>query len=432
MIEGLYFKIFMKENQQLPAQPEAKPEDIINTLEGTFEAWLTIADNRASNAETALSRFTGIADDDTDEKARKALAKTGVTYTEIKEQRMAYTRMLDDVKDYLMGPERKISIEGKDNIYARVKKLRDAYANNKLQQQLAEQKQARLDKERDNELVRVRAAIKSNIANGVVLAVNKMNDSIRAYVAEMTIQNWDEKYKKFNVQPRLNPKTYDAFFDVPYNGSLEVGNEVLGIINEIRAAEDTTYENVNREYIVHASKALEVWRESLSERKSKLMQIEVEIAKGGESPIAEELREADEKIAADSQTRMQEIRDVKEKEIQCEADDAMLKNEFVEQIKTQEAEADLGGVRINRVAQLTCSENDIVKTVSRALLACYKHPKWPGHLKRDAKGKYKGPDENGHEVYADWLSPILSFLAKNSEENIEGIKLVETIKTTLR
>ena len=160
-----------------------------------------------------------------------------------------------------MVPENNLIKEGE-----RVKKLRDAYAAEKFRKQQEEEARIKRQKDQANEIARIKALIKTNIVDGTVEAIQKMNLSIREHVNSMNLDNWDEKVKRFNVTPKLKEEVYQSFFSVPFDSNLIDRGIFTAIVNEIQS--EFPFEKVNADYVQSALATIQMFKDDLPNKKA--------------------------------------------------------------------------------------------------------------------------------------------------------------------
>jgi hypothetical protein len=421
----------------LPAEIKEQAEGIsLELMTSTYQA----IKGRSDRGILALSKITEIKDDATDKIANDLLAKVRATIEGgetlnadgsktaipgIKAARMAFTAKMDAIKTFFMIPENKLIAEG-----VRIKNMRDLYAVKKAEE--AETKRKALEREQSikDEISRVKAAIRKNIVDGTFRAINLLNESMKSHVEKMNLDNWDSMYNQISLKPKLAEGTFEGFFSVEYNPQLVDQNTYAAIVQEIKQTE--TYNKVNAEYMGSAEGTVKMWVDTLADKKQDLQRL-VELQQTNPiqaANLARQLKEGEEGLNQQFQEKLQEKQGEAVQRIETDYQDERLSNEFEKQVGSQSIE-DQKNLRKTRIAIINAPQADIVKVLSRVLLACFKDPKFEGIFKRK-KGKLVGPDEQGNPVYADWLSELLDFVAKNYEGDIEGIAWKQKISTTAK
>lgn len=370
--------------------------------------WNTMK-TKAEGAILALSKFTKVENDEEDEKLAKELIVARNTAELVSAERKSITVQLDNAKKALMQPEKDISVE-----YNRGRSLRDAYLNEKLRKQEEERKEIERKKNHDQEIIRVTAAFDTAVVDGLVNCVNQMNVAIKSYVATMNLNNWDEKKKKFDFPPKLNPDKYhDLFLGVRFNPEWISNDEYKAIAAE--AKEKWTYEKCNNQYSKSGMGVLKMWKDDLPRLKQQMID--------GES--AEKIRqEADMRATAGTS----ELRQQSEA-IAREAKSTILDAEFSAQMELQDNTGnEVKNVRQDRVAWLGVSEPArVADTLSGLVVAVLGHPKFKGLYARDRNGNIKDAID-GVPQYNAWIQPLLDFAAENIE-SFNGIQYKTVAKT---
>jgi hypothetical protein len=421
----------------LPAEIQQSMNDIsLQEMVSIYE----IISGRSSRGIVALSKIQSIEDDATDNIANDLLAKVRATIKGgktvdgqgneipvpgIQTLRMNFTGKMDKIKAFFMIPENNLIAEGE-----RVKTLRDKYAKKKFDEQEAER--ARLAREQaiKDEIARIKAAIKTNIVEGIYRAVNNLNESLRTHISGIDLSNFDEKVAQINVKPQLSKSVYELFFKVPYNSNLVDDATRKAINDEVALTE--TYEKANEEYRAPAEGTVSMWLNSLPDKKADLERLE---ALKRSNPVqaanlARQLQEGEQQQNQEFQSKLEEKKSEAVQQIEVAYQDEKLSNEFEKQVAVQSAE-ELKNLRKTRIAIVTAPEAEVVKVFSRVLMACFMNPKFEGLFKRK-KGKLAGPDEFGNPVYADWAAELLDFVAKHHEGDIEGLTWKQKISTTAK
>jgi hypothetical protein len=391
--------------------------------------------NRANRGIIALSKIQKITNDEEDRIANDLLVKArstidggkdsaGNPLQGIKAARMEMTKPLDQLKAILMEPETKLIAEG-----VRIKGLRDQYVNEKLAKEKAEQARIQREKDISNEIARVKAAMKENIATGSVQRINALNASIRNHVAGMTLENWDQKEKQIKVLPQLTASVYQSFFDsVSYDTKLIDATTRAAIKTEVQ--KELPFEKVNADYVAEAEGVLKMWIDDLPKKKEALVAI-AEMEKTNAIAAASMKRleiEREEKEQKELQQRLQQQQDEKAAEIKREQDEERLRNEFQAQVSAQ-ASAPITGIRRDRVAVVNATPDKVLKVFQDVLAACFSNPKFKGHIDRDKSGAMKIDPKTGVPVYAKWAQPLLDFISKEFDGNIDGIEFKEVAGT---
>lgn len=427
--------------QQQPSEVEtqlAVIEKEVGNIPAVFKGLL----DRSQRACLALSKVQAIEDDETDRIANDLLVKARVTLEGKPEKdgapsvlglvdtRMQLTKPLDNFKRILMQPEKDIQAQSE-----RLQGLRNGYAKKKLLEQQAREKEIALQKQKDDEVARVRAAMKEGAITALIGLINSVSSSIAEHVATMNLDNWEIKLARFDIKPSLRPEKYAGLFTVQYDANLMTADMYKAIQAQVQAEPEYTIEKLGEEYVSRAEATIKLWKDDLPKKKEeleRLRQLE-ETDRVAAEKERERLASENQKTQQQAQERTQAWGAGMQQAVEKEKDEALLKNEFTAQIATQEGAAATPGVRTARVAVINCPDADIVKTISQVLYACYSNPKFKGHMKRDRKGIVLPPDEDGNPQYAEWLATLLDFVAKEFPgDKLEGIIFKPKVTTVAK
>lgn len=380
--------------------------------------------SRSERGCLALSQLKAVTTDAEDEIANNLLVKARVTLEDpakgIIILRKSQTSVLDAYKGMMMEPEKKLIAETE-----RIKALRNQWANKKLEIQKQEDARIAREKAVADEISRVKAELRKAPVNGIVTGLHQMSEGIREHVKTMTLENWEAKIVRFNVKPVLREEKYNALFNVPYNKDLVSDAMYAAIVEEVK--KEYPLEKLAEQYVTQAEGTIKMWRDDLPKKRDELEHLaQLEATNKIEAEKERErLRDEQDRQAAEAKQRLEDQQKQHAEEVQNAHDEERLQNEFEAQLKTQAGGTQLAkGSRKNRVAVISCQDADIVKTLSKVLYECFSNPKFPGIL--DKGGKV---DENGVPVYAKWLQPLLTFVAKECDKDIEGITWKEVAST---
>jgi hypothetical protein len=434
----------MSTNVETPAQeqPQANPAlELVKNTTSRLQEVVPILQDKKTKACLALSKVVQVTSDEEDVIANNLLVKAratleGGTTAEgaktkgIVEMRMELTRPLDALKNTLIESEKAITEE-----MTRIKKLRDGYAQKKIDDAAAAAANAAKVLAQNNELSRVKGAFKQAIVDGQYKALQLMENNIRAHFNTMNLENWEGAAKRFTFKPMLKKELYDSFFAITYDPNLVAPEMFTKLVEQAKI--DNPYEKVNEEYVKIAQPALDGWvNDTLPKRKKELEDL-AELAKKDAAAAAAraieieaEQKQANEQKDAELQTQQKEATAEIIDTVQTE----QLTNNFQAQVSIQSAGAAAPkGARIKKVAVFKGADDGTVNfgaAIYKVMMACMSHPKFEGIYKR--KKGLRVPDENGVPVYADWLQPLLDFFANNCDITVDGIELKDAISTSAR
>lgn len=387
--------------------------------------------SKAQRADTALSQFTVIDNDEVDAEAAKILLKVKNTYESIYKMRKEMTDVTDQFKKMAMMPEKLISTLSTDSAsnYNRVKKLRDDYANFKYQEKLKIQKQIQFEKDKNDEIIRLKNELQKRAEELVIDQLTALNSSISTFIQGLTYENFDVNIKKLNATPKLKIDVYEKIFVVGRNTSLINDDEFNELINEVKKL--WTYDVINTQYVNLAQVKIDEWKNTFPETREKLKAIYETGLKNKEE--AERLKAIEaERLKAEQLKAIEDAeREKKEKreEIESKMMDEKLDNDFESQVKNQivEEDSNINNVRKSKYAVITAPNAKIVQVIAQVIHACFMNPEFKGYMKKDKAGNIIMND--GVPEYEDWLSELLSFYVKKCDVKIDGIEIREKIST---
>lgn len=370
----------------------------------------------SSRAVTALKAYKSITNDEEDTAAEALLVKVRKTFEKVEASRKSITSKFDEIKAVLMAPEKDITNDAKvDNEYARVKKLRDAYANQKFQAEQKRLADIQKKKEIDTEKATVKAAFENQFELGILSANKEMSNKVSEAFVLVNLETLPKLEEKLSKPSVLKFETYEGWFTQPkFNATLITDEDVETIEKEVRAVK--TYELACEKYKDLSSKTLEDWSDKIPELKKAL--------ESSSQSAAEEIAQK----AAEEQEEKQSVAEkAAEHKAETNTQAQQLGASFNAQIEAQVGATKVGGKVVKKAVIESCNQ-DFVATISELFFSVFTHPKYPGVIKTDKKGVQQF-NEDGSPIYVDWLDSILSFYANNCETNIPGIKVSESIST---
>lgn len=382
---------------------------------------------KADRAKIALSKIVAIDNDAQDDLANKLLVKCKLTYDEIKANREAITKPLDNIKAQLMEPEKVVSREvSHTNSEAnRVQKLRDAYATIKAKQLAEDQKKINAEKEKKDEIARLNALFVNLFHGAVLTRVQTMRTEINNYFNTITLANFDERAKKFALKPNLKQADFESWFIVEYDKNKVSTADFEAYLSGIK--KQYTYDEINKIYISQADPIVVEFKNKLPQLKIDLQEAE-ELAKTNQAAADAKLKELQDARNKETEAANNQINEeivTHQEETLREEQTQQLNNEFEQQVAFQ-GSGSLSGTRKTYFAKINCPPPKIVEVLSRALFANYQNPNWEGHYKRDKATKEILKDEQGNPVLQDWAETILKFYANNcADVVIDGIEVLE-------
>lgn len=384
-------------------------------------------------AVIALSKIQEIKTEEDDQYARDLLIKVRTTYEQRSGERLGITRDIDEIKSFLMVPEKLISTDPKDknSEYNRVKFLRDGFATEKKKKADAEMLALQKKQSVENEKTRIQAEIDRSVSNGMFSALKDVSDWAALQLSKTPLHQIGALEQQMNVQPNLKIELYDKWFNVAYSSQLVSPIEYAGIQ---KAARDIhTYELTKQTFSLKATEILQSFIQTLPQRRQELEELQRLSEQNAAAAAAlkqqqdeQALKQKEEQERLLQEKQQQQLADIGRKE-----QDANMNNAFVAQIGIQSI-AEQENTKITKIGTFSCREEDIVSVISEIFYYCMIHPKYKGIIKRDTKTKTLIHDENGRPVYLDWVEDMLDFYANNCEPKVNGVAISEKISTIQR
>lgn len=400
----------------------------------SFDHNVQLMEEKTDKAMTALSGIKTVNSDEEDEIASHLLGRVRPTFEAVQKMRKEITDPMDSIKSQLMEFEKKISTaKGSGSEYARVKQLRDAYANKKAAEAREEQNRIQRQKDIKIEEANIKSQLVKSIELGVFDLIKEGEVGLTKFVAGMTLENFDEQLGKLNYKPKLKPDAYSKLMQVTYNKELISVDAYNAILKGL--GENFQYDNVNAAYSEQAILVLERFKnEVIPLRKVELK----ERAKSSEVEqkikAEQDQKDLDAKLEEVEQSYESEKKDVAEK-----ADDAaaevMIDAEFEAQVSTQTIE-EQKGIRKNIVYSIN---EDIINKPAAVIDVLIKvmtnvmvDAKFKGVIKRDNQ-KFPILGSDGKIQFVDGVAFWLKELSKlKIDINIDNLNKTEEVSTIVK
>ena len=373
----------------------------------------------------AMMKIEKIESEEDDIKVNNLLSRVKQTYDKVNVQRRQLTDPSDEFRKSIMLIEGELDPKkGKDNHYNRLKQLREAYAQAKLDKKRSEEESLNKVKLANTALINLEAVIKTQVSSGPVDKLIESEEILTKWYDGITLENFDEKEKMLKMKPKLKKELYDSFFET----TLDMTGVEQGKVDEVIAKlkKEFDYESLNTDYSSKGVAALKVWEGKLPELKTRL-----EAISKAEGEDAEKLKAqlvAKKAIEAEEATKkLTEEKADKAREIANDATDSKVEEEFIEQGSRQMLEGKTGPSKY--VARFT--EDKWLKPLATVIYHVAIHKDFPGIYKKDRNGKIK-VDEKGRQVYIDPIDYFMKFYASKCNAKVDGLKLFEDVKVTTR
>jgi len=403
----------------------------------TFEANVAIMDEKTTKALVVLSGIKKIDSADDEEKARHWLGRVRPTFETVQKLRKEITDPLDVIKKELMEYEKKISTtKGSGSEYARVKTLLDQYANKKAAEAKIEQDRIEHEKNVKLETADIKSKLIKSIELGTFDLIKNGEVQLTKYVAEMTLENFDEKLGKLNYKPKMSPDAFKKLMTVSYNPTLISSEDYQKIITDF--GEKFEYKNINDSYCEQSSIILErVKLKDIPEHKAELDKLAAAVETGMLDNAAVDPEKLKEKLAAIDNTYAIEKQAVEEKADDV-AGEAKIDAEFEAQVSKQSIEQQTG-IRKNisyafddkAIGKMT----KVIETMAKVITHVLADAKYKGIIKKDSQG-FPKMDSDGKIQYVDginyWLKEMAKLNIDTDEVNIPNLVKTEDVSTIVR
>jgi hypothetical protein len=406
-----------KDEVKAASEPQAQSPVVQATEKSTLpslnitdmEAHWKIIQFKRNQTVAALTHLLEhpITSDEQDQELAKQLVLARNSKSSIEEQRKNITTVMDAAKKEFMKPEKEV-----EELYEQGRKMRDKWLNEKLRKQEEERQRIAQQRNREQEMIRVAAALDTAVVDGLVACVGAMNEQIQLYVSTITKENLEQRSKKFDIPPKLNPEKYHAFFMVNWNPTFISQQEYNKLVAD--AKEKWTYEKCNDQYSKSGMGVLKMWKDDLP-------RIVKQKAEGQTEQVKQE---AEMRVNA-ATTGLAE----QKAEIQRTERNDMLNADFNAQVALQENVQDLKNVRKVRVAWIAEVEpQGIIGTLQDLVQMVMMHEKFNGIYAKDRQGVEKGLDEWGLPQYQPWIQELVDFAA-NHIDSLPGLEYKVINKT---
>jgi hypothetical protein len=415
---------------------EATASPIEKLLPGLDRYKAVFADNRerVDRALLVSKSIVAVPDEAQDKHAENFLVKARVTIDHVSKKRLESTRILDEAKEWAMGPERELKAE-----MDRIKKLRDVRARGIADAANAQAKAIEMEKQYKIYEAEVKGAMQLNLQLSIAKKITELENAIADMFNKSTLITLPQVLKFMeSVKPNLKQEFYNSIFQVPYNQSIMPVAKYDDLVARAQGFQPWSYTTVNEQYTKLALETVKKWIDKVPSKKIELERI----AKGGED--AERLKkEAAARAARDEEQRKKDAAILGEKaksEAQDQVQKATLSAEFQAQGQNQELEqAQATSVRkttryrLNPAVEIDMMKlsTTIGKLVLHVALDRGQHP-FKGIFKMDKNGVIKNNEFGEHE-YIDGIQYWLDEIAKLKYSGmVDGLISTEKISTVAK
>lgn len=408
---------------------------IQGTLNIFLENWETITEKVTRNC-IAASSITHITNDEEDARAEKMLAATRATYKVVEKLTAEITGPLDEFRDKLIAPKKKISTLQADinSEFNRIKSLRDRYmsakhAKNKTLIQDVEK--TRLEKE---EYINLQVKLIELITNFVSDKLEKLDSAVQTVFDNVTLETLPQLEQRMNsFKPSLQPEAVNAIFVdlIPDHNKMSESTFQEVYLPQFKA--DFTYEKILDLYAPRALESIADWKVKIATLRSEMEGLIAALDADDKNKADEILKTSQERIEKEKKEKEEEFARVKEAariEAEKKANAAHLNNSFAATAQLQQTAEQVKG-QVVREVDITCPPEKIVEVFAKILFACFNSPKFEGWCKLGLDGK-PVRDEDGIPLYTPWAEQLVKFYAKNCASAIQYVEIKERVSTRAR
>lgn len=412
----------MSEENKTPAIFQVSIEPILEKIQSSLPRMIKGRDK----AMEMMAKYTEIDSDEVRQEVNNLLVNVRNTYDAIYKLRTEITGPVDELKSYIMGPEKDLDQNSKTNDVFRLRNLIAQYDQKKIDAKKKLEEEAAKQKATENHKVDIVAIIKKNLADMVINRARDVQSGSKEFFDKCTLENFDERVKQFkSFKPVLKrAEHYDKCFVVSYSRILLTDDQYAQLIVDIRAEE--SYEKYDEQVKAVIIPILNDWVGRVSDIKQKLVDLKNTTDEYARQKLLDEQKKQADDEEAKRQQDIQAMQTESDQQIQQAVAVDKMQNEFREQAVTQQAE-DTGPVKL----LLKFKDQKPVKALTEIMYHCFMHPKFPDVIKKE-KGSASKFDEHGYPVFVDWVDTLVSFYLKNCDVNISGIELKEVSKVIVR
>lgn len=358
--------------------------------------------------------------------AEDLLSAVKVSYDKMYKIRTEITGPIDELKKYLMAFERPLS-DDKSSEFTRVRNEMVAFRQRELDKKKKIEEEAAKKREKENHIVDIKTAVLKRLTEMVIQKTKDAFTKSEAYFESCTVDDFDKKAEVFmKMKPNLKVEDYDKCFSFQFNQSILSQDEYNNVIIELKKVEP--YDKWSEEVIKEATPIINTWRSQIPQLKED--KIALEKAKADKEQHEKVLLEQKRKQQAEQARHDQEMkRREEQKQLAIEADASVdkMNNSFVEQATVQQA-GDTGPVKY--ILKFEKPETTL-KALTSIIYHCMANPEFPGIQKKDKKGALV-VDTQGQPEYIDAVQWWISWFLTNCDGAIDGTKLFEVSKITIR
>lgn len=335
----------------------------------------------------------------------------------VKPKRMEFTRMIDEIKSFMMEFERPMDYTSKaNNLYNEKRGGQEKYMQKKLEAKKEQEREAAHRRAVEDHKVDIATAIKNKLAAMLTEKERALDAWVLAFFKDATGTTFADFEKRFRgINPILQTKTYEICFDVVFNPSLLAPSEFDALVASLK--EQEPYDKWNGEFLSRIMPIWNAWLAKLPQIKADIIAKESAASEEDRKRIEEEQLKKQEEEQRQRQAEIDRKAQEEAKRLEQEAEVNKMRNSFQEQGANQELE----NVATKKV--LTFLKPQQASALTLILYAVFTHEKFPGIQKKDKNGPVF--DDNGRPVYIPAVQWWVDFYLKNCD--FEKLKIPDTL-----
>jgi hypothetical protein len=410
-----------EQNNNLPIKLEP--------LLANIQVFIPEAEAKTAKAVEAMATIETINDQDDLEYAESLLGKVKPVYDKFSALRKEITGPVDELKEFLMVYEKRVSYDGKtDNHYTRIRNMIVAYKQAELEKKQKVEREAEARRIKEDYKVELEAQIKKNLAKMVIDRVVEVDDGAKKHFDKADLASFDAAAKTFmSYEPQLKEERYAQCFQVVIDEKKITIAEFLECVEKQWKVTEP-FEKWRDLVIEGITPVINDWRgkiPTLKEDKIKLANAKSEEER---LKIEEQQKREANKEEARKKLEFERLQKEANTAIENEAEVNRMGNAFQEQGTVQDL-----GVKgpVKKVVKFTDEAKNVVKPLANVIYNCFLSPKFPGIYKLNAK-KEVVLDDQGDKQYNEHIDWFLDFFVKNCDANIPGIEIIEKAKVIIR
>ncbi|WP_346236712.1 hypothetical protein ABDK00_014225 [Niabella insulamsoli] len=291
-----------------------------------------------------LAPIVNIESDEQLKTVRRVLTDAGKSIKEVSEMRLNTTRPIDAFKKEIISVEKEIcaNLQTESD---RVKGLADSYEVTEAKRRKEEQEKLQREIDKNNEVERVRIALKSEASIKFDRFVANVVEELKTRFSKLTLADFDSNISLLNnYKPILKEDAYDSFFVAYYNNALIQGDEYLKL--QRHAKVDIPLQVFQERYAASVNAVVSEIKAMVPARKKELQDLADLEEKNAEE--ARRIREENERKANDEREKRAQAAKEEEDRKRKEAEQQTSQQQLQSQLSTQSKMQAVGPVSVKK------------------------------------------------------------------------------------